>query len=291
MNPFKSFISRLTQLVQLVRGYRTPDQPDQPQTPPPGRVDPPDFLRSAMVTPFFVLRDPQAVRNIAKQVRVSSNFNSICGLVDLQDGRPYIHRGRTRTQLHPETRRNIQICLDEGVTPLLIIRNDWAVRRDEGMYVPSAGGSVRNHQFYTDAYLDQERQFVGQLIQEFGQYIDIQLSIEPNAPASASFALHLARHTRGLGFSNRLIVNPYAQAVAPHMAIRGQLEDQQVVISRSRNGQDLGDDRVVNTDGNTSINRQNAREWIKRLQDDGRPYILWSRELAATDRAVPREYL
>lgn len=86
-------------------------------------------------------------------------------------------------------------------------------------------------------------------------------------------------------------VHPYAQAVAPHMAIRGQLEDQQVRISRSRNGQDLGEDKIVNTDGNTQINRHNAREWIQRLKADGRPYIMWSQELAQTSTSIPQEYL
>ncbi len=257
-----------------------------------GELDRPvSFLKSAMITPFFVLKNEKSVKDIARQIKKSNNFNSICGLIDLQDGRDYIVRGRSRTSLNPITERNIKICLKEGVSPLIIIRNDWAVRRNQKFYVPSAEGVATNSSFYSNEYLEQEKKFVELLVKKFGNKIDIQISIEPDHPSSSHFALNLGSYLRRIGFKYKIIVNPIADAVNPHLAIKNQLNDWMITLSRSRNGNDFGEDSIINTDGNMSLSRHNIKEFMSRIHKDKRQYIIWTHELANTSISIPQEYL
>ncbi len=250
-----------------------------------------NFLQSAMATPFFVLSNSDNARNVAQQVARTTNFNSICGLIDLQDGRDYIVRGRNQVELHETTRTNINICIQEGVRPLIIIRNDWAARTTS-LFVPSFGGFPTNDTFYTDELLIQEKLFLENFISEFGETVDIQLNIEPNDSRSANFAAELAETARSVGYQSRLIVNPLGAALTAHLTIKSRFDDSGVIFSRSRNNADLGPDPIINTDGNLNINSTNvATEWMPPIRADGRPYIIWSLELSRTNGSIHDNYL
>jgi hypothetical protein len=253
-------------------------------------VSPSDRLRCAFVTPMLAYSDTGLVRRQADALR-SAGYNAVCSLIDLQtaDGkRDYVTAGRMATKLTPKGEANLEALLSSGLVPVVIIRNDWAVRTKSGS-VPSIGGQPTSQaDFYSAARLRYEKQFLDSL-QGYYKHIHIQLSIEPEHPASADFALQLARHLRAAGFRNRLFVNPYSAAVAAHEAIRGELAAVGVEWARSHHGDSVPPDPVWNTDGDTALNGSNIRARVAKMQASGKDWILWTQSLANSHGDFPAE--
>lgn len=249
-------------------------------------------LMAAMVTPMFVYSDTGLVRLQAAALR-QAGYNSVCSLVDLQTGpgqRDYIIKGRMATKLSDECMANIDEVIKAGLTPIIIIRNDWAVRTKSGS-VPSIGGQPDSpDDFYSSTRLRYEKQFLYSL-QGYYSYIHIQLSIEPDHPASADFALQLARHLRAAGFANRLVINPLSPAVAAHKSIQAGLAAAGVEWARSHHGDSVPPDPVWNTDGDTALNGSNVRARVAKMQASGKDWILWTQTLANCPGNFPAEYL
>ena len=248
-------------------------------------------LRAAMVTPLFVYANTVIASRQAATLK-AAGFNAIASLVDLQTGdgqRDYIVKGRTATKLTDRCEKNIQAVIDAGLIPVLIIRNDWAVRRNAGS-VPSIGGQPDSPaDFYSATRLRYEKDFLDSLTPLF-DHIHFQLSIEPNAPESADFALQLARHLRARGFAGRLFVNPIGAAVTAHEAIRGDLDMAGVEWARSHHGVSVHADPVWNTDVDTALNGNNVRERVRLMEASGKGWILWTHTLANCPGDFPGEY-
>lgn len=259
----------------------------------PGKWNPAvSTIRAAMVTPIFVMKDINVVRQQARQIATSGNFNSVVGLVDLQTGpseRQYIVNGRDATRLSSTAESNIRAVLDTGITPIIIIRNDWASRTKKD-YIPSVGGPSHGSSFYSQDKLDNEKRFLSGLKWLY-PHVHFQLNIEPERAESANFALEVARHLRSNGFTNKLIVNPYKDAVGAHQSIRSKLNELGVTWARSKNSGTTSEDPIFNSDGNTSLNSSSADGFIKQVRAVGKDYIIWSRELANSPGPVPSAYL
>ena len=251
-----------------------------------------DKLKAVMATPMFVMRDNSVVRRQAAQLK-AAGYNAVASLVDLQTGegqRDYIIRGRMATKLTDGCMTNLDAVIEAGLVPIVIIRNDWAVRTGSG-HVPSIGGQPDSQaDFYSATRLRYEKDFCEAMAAYF-QDIHIQLSIEPEHPASADFALQLARHLRTIGFENRIFVNPYSAAVAAHEAIRGELAAVGVEWARSHHGSMLPPDPVWNTDGDTALNGNGVRERVRLMESSGKDWILWTQTLANCPGDFPAEYL
>ncbi len=249
-------------------------------------------IKAAMVTPMLSMRDKNVVKKQAKQLAKSRHYNSVAALIDLQAGRPYIKPGRTRTKLTKEGERNLRIVLGEGITPVVVCRNDWAQRNKQSS-IPSLGNGpalADQAAFYSDAMLDQELGFLDSL-SPYWPHIHIQLNIEPYHPDSARFALLMAQWLRSKGFKGQLWVNPYDKSVAAHAAINQQLADFRVEWARSWHAHTPSPDPVWNTDGNLQINSGNAKVYLQRIADSGKQMILWSKELANCPNELPGGYL
>lgn len=249
-------------------------------------------LRAAMVTPMFVYRDAALVRSQAAALK-AAGYNAVASLVDLQTGdgqRDYVVKGRSATKLTDAATANIQAVIEYGLTPVVIIRNDWAVRRKAGS-VPSIGGQPDSPaDFYSATRLRYEREFLDSLA-PFYDRIHIQLSIEPEDPVSADFALQLARHLRAAGFTNRIFINPYASAIPAHESIRAALDSERVEWARSHHGENTPPDPVWNTDGDTAGNGSNVRTRVQLMEASGKGWILWTQSLANCPGDIPAEYL
>ena len=249
-------------------------------------------LRAAMVTPMFVYRDTSLVRSQAAALK-AAGYNAVASLVDLQTGegqRDYIVKGRAATKLTAAATANLTAVIDAGLTPVVIIRNDWAVRRKAGS-VPSIGGQPDTPaDFYSATRLRYEKDFLDSLAPLF-DHIHIQLSIEPEHPASADFALQLARHLRAAGFVNRIFINPYASAIPAHESIRAALDAERVEWARSHHGENTPPDTVWNTDGDTAVNGSNVRSRVRLMEASGKGWILWTQSLANCQGNIPAEYL
>jgi len=194
------------------------------------------------------------------------------------------------TKLTPKGEANLEALLSSGLVPVVIVRNDWAVRTKSGS-VPSIGGQPTSQaDFYSAARLRYEKQFLDSL-QGYYKHIHIQLSIEPEHPASADFALQLARHLRAAGFANRLLINPLSPAVAAHKAIQAGLAAAGVEWARSHHGDSVPPDPVWNTDGDTALNGNGVRERVRLMESSGKDWILWTQTLANCPGDFPAEYL
>ncbi len=250
-----------------------------------------DFIKAAMITPLLVYKDKKQVSKQAEKLSKSKYYNSIASLIDLQEGRGYIIMGRTATKLHKDCERNIILTLNEGITPILIIRNDWAVRSKVKTKIPSLNGPAPTNikDFYSNIILETEKKFLNELKKYF-PYIHIQLNIEPGSVLAANFSLQLANHLRAIGFKNKLIINPYS-ATAASEAIRGQLDKLGVIWARSYHKNTPPPDPVWNTDGNLSINGTNVKKWLSLIESSGRQYMLWTKSLADCPNGIPSEYL
>lgn len=273
-------------LAALEPGEAGPDTPAQTNAWPKACAE----LKCAMATPLFVMRDTEMAAKQAAQIKGSGKFNSIASLVDLQSGRDYIVAGRTATALAAQSRRIIENTLSLGLTPVVLIRNDWKVRTKG---IPSLGGAEapsNDADFYTAAMLEQEKAFCASF-RDLWPYVHLQLSIEPNHKDSAAFALSLAQYLRAEGFANKLIVNPLGDAVAAHESIRADvradLSAANVTWARSWHSASAPPDGTWNTDGNNSITDANFGEWVSRLENSGKEYILWSKTLANSSGAFP----
>jgi len=255
-------------------------------------VSPSDRLRCAFVTPMLAYSDTGLVRRQADALR-SAGYNAVCSLIDLQtaDGkRDYVTAGRMATKLTPKGEANLEALLSSGLVPVVIVRNDWAVRSRAGR-VPSVGGQPEaKSDFYSATRLRYEKQFLDSLAGYYDR-IHIQLSIEPDLAESAGFALSLAEHLRASGFRNRLFINPYSAAVAAHEAIRGELAAVGVEWARSHHGSMLPPDPVWNTDGDTALNGNGVRERVRLMESSGKDWILWTQTLANCPGDFPAEYL
>ena len=251
-----------------------------------------DKLKAVMATPMFVMRDNSVVRRQAAQLK-AAGYNAVASLVDLQTGegqRDYIIRGRMATKLTDGCMTNLDAVIEAGLVPIVIIRNDWAVRTGSG-HVPSIGGQPDSQaDFYSATRLRYEKDFCEAMAAYF-QDIHIQLSIEPEHPASADFALQLARHLRTIGFENRIFVNPYSAAVAAHEKIRSELVALDVEWARSHHGDSVPIDPVWNTDGDTALNGNNIATRVAAMEASGKDWILWTHSLANSRGDFPAEYL
>lgn len=245
-------------------------------------------IRAAMITPIFVMRDAKRVRDLCRKLKNSPHYTCANGLVDLQDGRDYIFRGRTADRLNSKTERNIRICLNEGVTPLIITLNTWAARHTEtDFFIPSWGGIAPKDQraFFNDVRLAHEIEFLKSL-KPYWKYVHFQLSIEVGHPDGALFALTQARWLRGNGFRNRILINPYTPSLAAHEELRKQFDDVRVDWARTYSGRvppppNYG--KIWNSDGcPTTISHLSV------MRDFGE-HIVWSGELAQGE--LPAEYL
>ncbi len=247
-------------------------------------------LRCIFVTPLFVMRDADKVRKQVAQIVEGNRYNAVASLLDLQRGRDYIFDGRG--PMSPDSRmiRNLRLVLRAGLTPVLIIRNDWAVRTRQ-KYIPSCDGPCPNAKdFYAEPKITAEKVFLSKL-SDYLPYCHVQLNIEPEEHTSAQFALHIAAHLRNNGFKNMLLINPYKAAEVAHEKCRPQLAALGVLFARSLSGSGIGNDPVINLDGNLTVTRETAPGWIRRLEASGRHYILWSRETANSHDKIPGEYL
>lgn len=249
-------------------------------------------IESLMVTPLFVYKDSKQVAKQSEAMKKSKKYNAVCGLVDLQEGRDYIFMGRNSTKLDSQCKKNIRTVLGNGLTPILIIRNDWAVRNKWGKKIPSIGGPAPANQadFYNAQRVESEYSFLSSLKNLF-PYIHIQVNIEPEHKASADFAFKLASKLRDLGFKNKIIVNPYSSAVSAHQSIRPALDSKGVLWARSWHNSTIPPDPIWNSDGNTKINRNTAVSYYNNMKNSGREFIMWSQELANCPSGIPGEYL
>ena len=247
-------------------------------------------IEAAMVTPLFVMADVAQVKAQAKALK-AGGFNAVASLVDLQSGRNYIFPGRTATALEPTCRENIERVLDAGLTPIIIIRNDWAVWGAPNSVIPSVGGQPTSAAaFYSDAILANEKRMLSSLADLF-PYVHFQLSIEPQVAESAGFALRLATQLRADGFKGRIIVNPVGAALAAHQAIQGALDEAGCEIASSWHAATPPPYKIWNTDGRPDINSGNAQSILKAIRASGKEFILWSQELANSPNGIPAGYL
>jgi len=252
-----------------------------------GWTKPDSKIKAAMVTPLIVMRDKGKVKAQAKQIAKSSHYNCVATLIDLQRGRTYIGDGRNSIKLTSLGERNLKILLGQGLPVLLIFKNDWAQRTRQS-WIPSYQGQPSAEQFYSDAQLKRDKDFL-KSIETYWPWIHIQLSIEPDSPLSALYAVRLAEYLRKEGFRNRLVVNPIGAAVRAYNEVRGGLDAAMVTWARSDHDSSFADS-IANTDGNLKINAGNAKEWLAKLKAHGE-FILWSKELANSENSIPKEYL
>jgi len=253
-----------------------------------GWKKPESKIRAAMVTPLIVMKDGGKCKAQAKQIAGSKHYNCVATLVDLQRGRNYIGDGRTTSELTSLGERNLKTILGQGLPVLLLVKNDWGQRTKA--WVPSFQGVPPAEQFYGRSQMQRDKLFL-QSIKSYFPWIHIQLSIEPDSPLSAGYAVELAEFLRKSGFKGRLIVNPIGGAVSAYQRLRGDLDKHKVTWARSDHDANFSD-LVANTDGNLKINASNAREWIAKLKaHPGGEYILWSKELANSENKIPGEYL
>jgi len=247
-------------------------------------------IEAAMVTPLFVMRDTAQVKAQAKALK-AGGFNAVASLIDLQSGRDYIFPGRTATALEPTCRENIERALDAGLTPLLLIINDWAVWGAPNSVIPSVGGQPSSAvAFYSEVSLENQKRLLASLADLF-PYVHFQLSIEPQAAESAGFALRLATQLRADGFKGRIIVNPVGAALAAHQAIQGALDEAGCEIASSWHAATPPPYKIWNTDGRPDINSGNAQSILKAIRASGKEFILWSQELANSPNGIPAGYL
>jgi hypothetical protein len=249
------------------------------------------FIKAAMITPLLVYKDNKQVSKQAEKLAKSKHYNSVASLIDLQEGRNYIVMGRTASKLHKDCEKNIILTLNEDITPIIIIRNDWAVRNKWKQTIPSIGGPAPANMgdFYNNSILESEKKFLN-CLKKYFPYIHIQLNIEPGTSAAANFSLQLAGHLRNIGFKNKLIINPYSATNASE-AIRSQLNSLGVVWARSYHKNNPPPDPIWNTDGNVSINGANVKNWLNTIESSGKEYILWTKSLADCPNGIPSEYL
>lgn len=246
-------------------------------------------IHAAMVTPCAVYKNAKQVTRQARQLRKSGLYNCVCTLVDLQSGRSYIFPGRSATRLASKCRKNIHRILSARMTPLIIIRNDWAARTRRGV-IPSINGQPSTTAaFYNSACLENEKKFLKDISDLF-PYIHIQLSIETDQAASAQFALELARYLRAAGFQGRVIVNPVGAALAAHQAMQAALSAAGCEIASSWHAATPPPYKIWNTDGRPDINAGNAQAVLSQLRAHGE-FILWSQELANSPNGIPAGYL
>jgi hypothetical protein len=279
-------IARIREWLEQLRKPTNPPSPEPPVVEPGEWPKPAARMRSIMVTPLFVMRNADDVRAIARQIKSSRDFDSVLGVIDLQSGRSYIVPGRDGTSLDPITRRNTEIVLDEGLSVDWHIRCDWAARTQTGI-IPSAGRKVSNDEFYSAAFLANEKKFLTSIKWVY-PYVRIFLNIEPSSQRAGPFALELARHLRFEGFKGPLYVNPY---LAEPSHDRAKLEALGVQWAKSYNGETPPPHPVWNTDGNLKINGNTFGEWITRLINSGKPYVLWSQVVANSEKRLPAEYI
>lgn len=278
----KELIRRLREWVakQNAGTVPAPEQPTGPAAWPQACAR----LNCAMATPMLSMTDTGMVGKQAAQLK-AAGFNSVAALVDLQPGRPYIQDGRTAAALTSKGRDNLDAILSAGLTPLVIIRNDWACRTGKP-YVPSCGGNPGGVAFYSQKRLENEIAFVRSL-EKYFPHVHLQLSIESGFAEAAAFALDLAQQIRKLGFAGRLIVNPYGEAVAAHDKIKASLALAGVEWARSWHGDGLPPDKIWNTDGNAAITDSNFAAWRDKLKASQREFILWTNTLANSPDEFP----
>lgn len=245
-------------------------------------------MKCAMVTPLAVIKDNGNVKKISKQLAKSKNWNSVCTLVDLQSGRSYIFPGRNATKLDSKTKKNLKTIIAQGITPVIIVRNDWAARSNTGS-IPSVGGQVGNDGFYSGAILEKEKQFLSSLEWLF-PYVHFQLCIESSSPLSGNFSLQLAQHLRAKGFKNAILVNPWL-SMPQHQMLAGHFMNLGVLFARSVNHGVQSPDPIFNSDGNQTLNANGFPQFFAQVKATRKPYIIWCWDFANASRSIPDAYL
>lgn len=219
-------------------------------------------LRCIFVTDAFAdSRSRQADFNAI----AAAGYNSVCALVDLQPGRPFVVPGRSKAHLTATARARIGECRAAGLKPIVMIRNDWA--DDRGKDFPS-----KKVGFYSSAYLEQEKEFVTNLARDLGGGVGIQLSIEGTSGAAADFNAALATHAADAGFS-LILVNLLGAAQA------NWRRHPEALTAHSFHGLLRGvpcPHDIINTDGDRAITPDAADTARKILNASGKGWILWA---------------
>lgn len=234
-----------------------------------------DKLRCLFVTDAF--SDKRSRLKDFKRVK-DAGYNAVYGLIDLQIGqasRPHVVKGRTLTQVTSTGEERIDECLYAGLTPIVGLRNDWAIRNKRPEIIPSLGipaNQVGTVQFYDDAHLAREMEFASNLIRMFGNDIGIQLAIEAMDRLATPFYRSLADFILKR-FKGPLLINLLCEAQTRWTHFPG------VVTAHTFPGVMKGKaspHAIFNTDGDNDIHPGNANEARKRLMNSGKGWILWA---------------
>lgn len=282
----------LTEQWELLRDRIDEIQAEEPTTPEPATPGTWPVacarIEAAMVTPMAVYADIAQVRSQCAVLK-AAGFNSVATLVDLQSGRDYIVPGRNAVMLAAGALENIKAILGAGMTPVIGIRNDWAVRFETGS-VPSIGGQPADVlDFYSASMLASEKVFLDS-IKDLWPWIHIQLSIEPEVAAATGFALELAKHLRAAGFANRLLVNPSGDALEECLARAFDFAQVKCELARSWHEGSASPDGIWNTDGRPGLNAGNVQSVLAALRASGKEYVLWTEQLANARDGIPAAY-
>lgn len=236
----------------------------------------PGKMRCLFVTDIF--SDKRSRMKDFKKI-AAAGYNAVYGLIDLQIGqpsRPHVTKGRTQTKLTSTGIDRINECLYHGLTPVIGIRNDWAVRNRRGEVIPSLGvaaNQVSVARFYGIDLVAQEERFLDDLVERFGKHIAIQLAIEAMDRAAVNCYRQLADHLLGIGFKGPVYINLLSDAQAAWRDYAG------VITAHTYPGVMKGKTSphaIFNTDGDPDIRPDNANEARKRLMNTGKGWILWA---------------
>lgn len=243
--------------------------------------------KALFYTAGIVHSNSAVVRETARKISKSPNYNSILALLDMgPEGRFYAFAGRGETAISQQAIENIKIYKSFGVRPIVIIRSDWAART-KSRVIPSVGGKrASNSTFYTDELLQQETIFISNFSDAVNG-VDIMYALEASAIQSVDFYLKLIENTRKVaGFRGRIYVNFIGQAKQEFELRKSEFQKFNVKSATSQNSLawNLSED-VVNTDGNLSISPENAVQVIEALKQTKKPYIFWSVGTQANDNA------
>lgn len=262
-------------------------------------------IEAAMVTPALAYKDVGFLKTVCKQLAKSDNFNSICGLVDQQDGRgrgqfgkpgTWIIQARKKTKLTADGERNLRAVLASGITPILITHNDYIAQKPapDTTIVPSLDGPppARLADFYAPQNLSNEKRFLSSLKPYF-PYIHIQLSLESTHALAAGFCNEMAKHLRREGFKGRIIVNPLDDSNDAYKADKAAFDELGVDRAQSHHKATPPPDKIWNTDGNTQPNAANAFDWMRLFRASGKEWIFHTQELkmVCPPNPIPKGYL
>ena len=290
INPSSDTEEPVTPPVDPVVPPADPVDPTNPSNPPSWQPAS-TAITAIFMTPMFTMQNINQVKSQAKLLK-TAGYTDIASLVDLQTGtgqRNYIFAGRTATSLASACLSNIQAVKDAGLTPIIMIRNDWAIMHKTGD-VPSVGGQPANQvDFYSASRLESEKTFLLSL-KPLYPYVHFQLSLEASLPQAAQFNLSLAQFLRAQGFQNRIIVNLIDQAFTAQQSLLGSYAGAKCEMARSWHAATPSPDKIWNTDGRPGVNSGNVKSVIATILASGKDMILWTSDTANSPNGLPAAY-